>query len=140
MDSGVGVGLTGLVGGLISSAVTTLSFSRCGRERPELNRSAGIAILLASPMMFPRLLLEMYGVNPQRAGSVRVPLTLAGATGFSVALLIFFRSKRSREESKPVEFDNPLRGYCSNTSSSGSAPRSSKASFTASLNFGGPQT
>jgi uncharacterized membrane protein (DUF4010 family) len=108
MGSGVGVGLTGLVGGLVSSTVTTLSFSRRSLERPELNRSVSIAILLASAMMFPRLLLEMYVVNSQLAGSVAIPLTLAGATGFGIALLIFSRSRRSREESKPVEFDNPF--------------------------------
>ncbi len=108
MGSGVGVGLTGLVGGLVSSTVTTLSFSRRSLERPELNRSVSIAILLASSMMFPRLLVEMYVVNPELAGSVAVPLMLTGAAGFGVALLLFSRSKRSAEESKPVEFDNPF--------------------------------
>jgi uncharacterized membrane protein (DUF4010 family) len=108
MGGGVGVSITGLVGGLISSTVTTLSFSRRSVERPQLNQSFAVAILLASSMMFPRLLLEMFVVNRQLAVNVTLPLLLMGATGFALALLGFFRSKHSEETAKPVEFDNPF--------------------------------
>ena len=108
MGGGVGVGLTGLVGGLISSTVTTLSFARRSLERPELNRSFTVAILLASSMMFPRLLLEMFVVNQELAVSVTLPLLLMGATGFALAFLLLMRSDHSGEKAKPVEFDNPF--------------------------------
>ncbi|MCG6868858.1 MAG: DUF4010 domain-containing protein [Gammaproteobacteria bacterium] len=108
MGSGIGVGLTGLVGGLISSTVTTLSFSRRSQERPELNRSFSVAILLASAMMFPRLLIEMFVVNQPLAISVALPLMLMGATGFAIAFLRFFRTQHSESKAGPVEFDNPF--------------------------------
>jgi uncharacterized membrane protein (DUF4010 family) len=96
------------VGGLISSTVTTLSFARRSLERPQLNRSLSVAILLASSMMFPRLLLEMFVVNRQLAASVALPLLVMAATGFTLALLRFFHSQRSEKAAKPVEFDNPF--------------------------------
>jgi len=108
MGSGIGVGLTGLVGGMISSTVTTLSFSRRSLERPQLNRSLSVAILLASSMMFPRLLLEMFVVNQQLAASVALPLLVMSALGFALAFLRLFRSQRAEEAAKPVEFDNPF--------------------------------
>jgi uncharacterized membrane protein (DUF4010 family) len=85
-----------------------LSFARRSLERPQLNRSLSVAILLASAMMFPRLLLEMFVVNRQLAASVALPLLLMSAVGFGLALLRFFRSERSKDATKPVEFDNPF--------------------------------
>jgi uncharacterized membrane protein (DUF4010 family) len=108
MGSGIGVGLTGLIGGLVSSTVTTLSFARRSLELPDLNRTFSIAILLASSMMFPRLLLEMFVVNRQLAGSVTVPLLVMSAAGFGFAFFRFFRSQRKKTSPKPVEFDNPF--------------------------------
>ncbi|MCG6870036.1 MAG: DUF4010 domain-containing protein [Gammaproteobacteria bacterium] len=96
------------MGGLISSTVTTLSFSRRSQERPELNRSFSVAILLASAMMFPRLLIEMFVVNQPLAMGVALPLMLMGATGFAIAFLRFFRTRHSESKTEPVEFDNPF--------------------------------
>jgi uncharacterized membrane protein (DUF4010 family) len=108
MGGAVGVSLTGLIGGLVSSTVTTLSFARRSLERPELNRSLAVAILFASSMMFPRLLLEMFVVNRQLAVSVAPPLVLMSATGFALAFGRLTGSRRSNEATKPVEFDNPF--------------------------------
>ena len=108
LGSGTGVGLTGLVGGLISSTVTTLSFARRSVEVPQLNRGLGVAILLASSMMFPRLLLEMFVVNRPLAVSVALPLLVMSVVGFGLAGWQFFRSQRSVEKEKPLEFDNPF--------------------------------
>lgn len=110
MGSAAGVGLTGVLGGLISSTVTTLSFARRSVERPELNRAVGVAILLASAMMFPRLLLEMFVVNRELAASVAFPLVLMSITGFALALWFYLRSMHMTEAGKgrSVEFENPF--------------------------------
>src|SRR5512146_652224 len=52
-----GLGLTGLLGGLVSSTAVTLSMARRAKERPEIEDSAALAVMLASTVMFARILV-----------------------------------------------------------------------------------
>ncbi len=63
IGSRAGIGLTGLIGGLVSSTVTTLSFARRSKENPEASGLFAMAVILASSVMFPRLVLEIAFVN-----------------------------------------------------------------------------
>ena len=54
LGQSAGIGLTGLIGGLASSTVTTLSFARRSKELPAWNQTFAVAVLLASSVMFPR--------------------------------------------------------------------------------------
>ena len=47
-----GIGLTGLVGGLVSSTVTTMSFERRSKENPAACGMFAMAVILASSVMF----------------------------------------------------------------------------------------
>mgnify|MGYP000932916066 CR=1 FL=1 len=53
LGPGAGIGLTGFIGGLASSTVTTVSFAKRSLESPAFNKSFAVAILLASSIMFP---------------------------------------------------------------------------------------
>lgn len=106
--SSAGIGLTGLVGGLASSTVTTLSFAKRSRETPSLNRDFAIAIILASTIMFPRLLLQIAVVNQQMMLRMAVPILIMAATGIAVAAFYFFRPHEKKKENQALTLSNPF--------------------------------
>lgn len=108
IGSRAGIGLTGLIGGLVSSTVTTLSFARRSIEAPSGNALFAMAIILASSVMFPRLLLEIAVVNPVLMRNIAVPLTVMGVTGVLVAVFMYMQARQPSVESAPVEFTNPF--------------------------------
>ncbi len=108
IGSSAGIGLTGLIGGLVSSTVTTLSFARRSLESPGANSLFAMAIILASSVMFPRLLLEIAVVNPALMKNIALPLGVMGITGALMAGLLYFRSKQATAETPQVQFDNPF--------------------------------
>lgn len=104
----VGVGLTGLIGGLVSSTVTTLSFAKRSLETPQANNLFAMAVVLASSIMFPRLLLEIAVVNQALMHNIAAPLIAMGVAGLVVALVVFRRASQPSEGDGTVRFDNPF--------------------------------
>jgi len=105
-----GIGITGLLGGLASSTATTLSFAGRSKTNAGLSTVLAQGILLASCVMFPRVLIEVAVVNPALVRQVVVPLaTMLIAGGIAVYIL----RRRGRAEEKAdhggVELSNPLR-------------------------------
>lgn len=110
LGPGAGNGLTGLIGGLASSTVTTVSFARRSKENPEFNKSFGVAILLASSIMFPRLVLEIAIVNQALMRNMALPIMAMGGTGMLLALLYTLTGKKEKEspEQQAMKLDNPF--------------------------------
>ena len=111
LGQGAGVGLTGLIGGLASSTVTTLSFAKRSMELPAWNQVFAVAVLLASSVMFPRLLIQIGVFNQDLMRNMAVPILVTGGTGVVLAIIIFLRSKKTEAattESGSVSFDNPF--------------------------------
>lgn len=106
----VGVGLTGLIGGLVSSTVTTLSFAKRSLETPQANNLFAMAIVLASSIMFPRLLLEIAVVNQELMRNIAAPLIAMGVAGLLVAVVVFRHSGQhpEGEGAEAVSFKNPF--------------------------------
>jgi uncharacterized membrane protein (DUF4010 family) len=104
-----GIGLTGLLGGLASSTATTLSFAGRSKKTPSLSAAFGSAIVLASTMMFPRVLVEVLVVYRPLVASLIVPVGAMLLTGWLV-FAIMWRRERSAEVSDEgaVELTNPL--------------------------------
>lgn len=105
-----GIGITGLLGGLVSSTATTLSFAGRSKVNEALSTMLARGILLASSVMFPRVLVEVAVVNSSLLPQVIVPI---GAM-FVTSVLAFFylwRAKRHEGKGEPgkVELSNPLR-------------------------------
>ena len=111
LGSGAGIGLTGLIGGLASSTVTTLSFAKRSKELPAWNQLFAVAILLASSIMFPRLLIQIGVFNQALMRNMAVPILVTGAVGMLMAVLYLLRAKKAKSdgpESQEVSFDNPF--------------------------------
>ncbi len=109
LGPGAGTGLTGLIGGLASSTVTTVAFARRSLEAPALNKGFAVAILLASSIMFPRLLLEIAIVNQPLMKNSLVPLMAMGGTGMLLAFLLYIRSNRELANGRTtMQLENPF--------------------------------
>ena len=113
VGAGAGIGLTGLIGGLASSTVTTLSFSGRSKELPSLNQLFAVAILLASSVMFPRVVLQIGVFNQALMRNIALPMLITGATGLALAAFLYWRakqsaSKKSAAESEEISFGNPF--------------------------------
>jgi uncharacterized membrane protein (DUF4010 family) len=64
MGRNAGVVIGGLLGGVISSTATTVSFARRAREAPETTPVSALVIAIASSVVFIRVLLEVQVVSP----------------------------------------------------------------------------
>ena len=58
-----GIGLTGLLGGLVSSTAVTLSFSQRSQTENQLAKPFALAIIVAWTVMFARVLIEVMVTN-----------------------------------------------------------------------------
>jgi uncharacterized membrane protein (DUF4010 family) len=108
IGSGAGIGLTGLIGGLVSSTVTTLSFARRSKENPEASGLFAMAVILASSVMFPRLVLEIAVVNQALMSNIMVPLGIMGMTGLLLAYYLYRKTRDMAADGISVRFDNPF--------------------------------
>jgi uncharacterized membrane protein (DUF4010 family) len=108
LGASAGIGLTGIVGGLASSTVTTLSFAKRSLEAPLLNRHFAVAVILASSVMFPRLLLQIAVVNQALMKRMLVPICVTGAAGLLLAVIYFFWSRRETAEATALKLVNPF--------------------------------
>jgi uncharacterized membrane protein (DUF4010 family) len=102
-----GIGLTGLLGGLVSSTAVTLSFAQRSREAPEMARSFALAILLAWTVMFMRVLVEVAALNRPLLGIVWIPLVAAGAVGLGYCAFLYFGQGLTKQ-SEEGTFKNPF--------------------------------
>ncbi len=104
-----GVGLTGLLGGIVSSTATTLSFSTRSQESPALSGHFAQAILLASTVMFPRVLIEVLVVNASLLRIVTLPLVAMLLAGLATVVILRRRGSDEEPEEDVVDLANPLR-------------------------------
>lgn len=97
--------VAGLLGGLISSTATTVSASRETRAHPGSERIAGLMIILASIVVFGRVMFEIVAVLASSATQLLPPLAVLMAFLCAAAALVVF-GKRS-EESIGATFSAP---------------------------------
>jgi len=72
-----GVFVTGLFGGMTSSTAVTLTLSPIARDRTEERAIVAAAILAASAIMFPRMLIIAAVVDPDVAMKILAPFAVA---------------------------------------------------------------
>lgn len=110
MGASRGINLTGIFGGLASSTATTISFSSASREYPEMATQYARAVLLASTVMFPRIIILILVIHPPLALKVLIPLLVMMLTGLFY-ILVVLRNEKNKEEAVSPDFEitNPLK-------------------------------
>lgn len=109
----LGAGLSGILGGMVSSTATTVACTRQTRENPALCRLAVFVITIASAMAFIRILVEVAIIAPEHLIVVAPPiLVVLGVNALTAALLYFFVSRQAHEPvpdpKNPAQFMSAL--------------------------------
>lgn len=107
IDSKYSILTTGILGGFISSTATAWYFSRQGGKVSTGGMTHVGAILIASSIMFPRLLIWLVILNPALIKSLWIPVLVLGAIIFAVG---FYYTRKSLvdEEYEERNIGNPI--------------------------------
>ncbi|HEY6562513.1 MAG TPA: MgtC/SapB family protein [Polyangiaceae bacterium] len=103
-----GLAVTAVFGGLVSSTAVTLSFAGRARRAPELVPIAAAAIVLASTIMFARILVEVGVIYPPLLRSLLLPVLASSGTGVTVALLFYRKARAAPLGDAQVSLKNPF--------------------------------
>lgn len=101
-DARTGTLLGGVLGGLISSTATTVSYARRSRTAPGQAELAALVIVLASATVFIRVLVEIGTVAPGQFYELALPLVAMQAVKMLVAAGAY-RWIRHREAGMPPQ-------------------------------------
>lgn len=97
----VGTVLGGILGGLISSTATTVSYARNSRQAPQVSALAALVIMIASTVVFLRVILEIAVVAPGALADTAPPLVVMAAFMAVICVFAFYRvSSESGESSE----------------------------------------
>jgi len=97
--------LAGLIGGLISSTATTVSYARNTKNSPESSSLAAIAIMLASTVSTLRVTIAFAVVSPTAIKQLAPPLLVMFALMVVISAVIYFQ--RSGDSKTIPEPENP---------------------------------
>jgi uncharacterized membrane protein (DUF4010 family) len=101
-----GIGLTGLLGGLVSSTAVTLSFSERSQDHPDLARPFALAITLAWTMMFGRVLVEVAVLNQALLQALWLPMGAGMLAGVAFCVIYYFGQRT--DQGSEVKLANPF--------------------------------
>jgi uncharacterized membrane protein (DUF4010 family) len=105
----MGYGVTGLLGGAVSSTVVSLRFSQLSRTEPDLARPLAVGVLGACTMLFPRVLLVSLVLNPAMALRLLPYLAPPFLVGAALVLVPLSRSRAHDAKRSMAGPQNPLR-------------------------------
>ncbi len=83
-----GIGLTGLLGGLVSSTAVTLGFAQRSRTQPEQAPALALGILVAWTVMFFRVVLLAAVIAPALARRLLPGIGALGALSLAIVLVL----------------------------------------------------
>jgi uncharacterized membrane protein (DUF4010 family) len=97
--------LAGTLGGMISSTATSVSYAKLSKEGEEIARLSTVVILVASAVVFARVLVEIAVVSPLFLHTAAGPMVVLLAVTGAVAM--YFWSRWRDEPYQAVEQENP---------------------------------
>ncbi len=105
-----GYGVTGAMGGLLSSTAVTLQFSRLSRERGELSPALALGTIAASVVLLPRVAVLSTLLNPAVALALLPYLAPPFVAGLLLVGILYVRLRRhAPSDEEATEERNPLR-------------------------------
>jgi uncharacterized membrane protein (DUF4010 family) len=82
--------VSGILGGLISSTATTVSYAKRTRVEPERAPTAAVVVVLASVVVFGRVMVEIGVVAPDHLRELAPPLVLMMVAIAATAVVLFY--------------------------------------------------
>lgn len=103
-----GIGLTGFLGGVISSTALTLTFTQRSREYEHLSNSFAFAIMIAWTIMFVRIWIIAWILTPPLAHLLLMPFLCGISFGFIYSLFLMRSSRKQETGTQEVTIQNPF--------------------------------
>lgn len=104
----IGTLASGMLGGLISSTATTVTFSKRAEGNSELSTLAAFVIATASSIALVRVMVEVFVVTPNNFGAIAPPLIAEFLIMTGLSAYLYFKRKGEKEEDVNLpEPDNP---------------------------------
>jgi uncharacterized membrane protein (DUF4010 family) len=109
-----GIGLTGLLGGLVSSTAVTLGFAQRSREEPQQSPALALGILVAWTVMFSRVVVLVAAVDRGLAPSIALAMAAFGVPSLAICWLLWRRQRSAGKASvgasqNPFELSSAIR-------------------------------
>jgi uncharacterized membrane protein (DUF4010 family) len=98
--------LAGAIGGLVSSTATTLSYTALSRRIGKIGPLAALVVLVASIVVYPRMMLEVSIVAPDLLSKLVAPVVAFSVVMLALAGLVSWRMDSSLASDLP-ERENP---------------------------------
>jgi uncharacterized membrane protein (DUF4010 family) len=98
--------LAGLLGGLVSSTATTISYAGMSKRKRDLGPVAALVILVASAVVYGRVLVELAIVAPDLVGTMVGPAVVFTAVLLGLSAVVF-TAVRSKSDTELPERENP---------------------------------
>lgn len=102
-----GLGLTGIIGGLVSSTAVTTAMASKVKESNFLLKAAVFATVIASSMMFLRVLFVVSVINPDLIYLLLAPMLIMGVVGILLSIFVWKRTEVKKFDAG-VGFQNPF--------------------------------
>ena len=103
-----GIGVTGLLGGLVSSTAVTLGFFQRSRHEPQLAASFAQAILMAWTVMFVRVLVAVALINVELARRLALGVGIMGTVSLLSCAYLFINRAKLAETANVKTGTNPF--------------------------------
>lgn len=96
-----------ILGGLISSTATSISYARKQKEAPQIAAIAAFVITTASSIALVRVLIEVFVVIPEQFPKLVLPILFNFAFMAVVCAWLFYKIRKSSEDKELPEPENP---------------------------------
>ncbi len=103
----VGIISNGILGGLISSTATTVSYARKTKDNKDISKLAVFVITIASTISLVRVLIEVGVVIPEKLGLMILPIASEIIVLVIICVLLFYRIKKNKSNDEMPEPSNP---------------------------------
>lgn len=108
LGKNIGIGLSGILGGLISSTATTVTFSKQAVETPVSTKMAGFVIMAASTVSLLRVTILAAIVAPRHIEVLAPPLLIVATFMLLISTVLFYLNKndaaQNYEPENPAQF------------------------------------
>jgi len=91
-----GIGLTGLLGGLVSSTAVTLGFSQRSRNEPSQIPALALGVLVAWTVMFVRVVVLVAAVNRELVPEIAAAMAALAVPSLAICAVLWRRQRSTR--------------------------------------------
>lgn len=107
LGKNVGVLSSGILGGMISSTATTVSFARKTKEAKNISKLAVFVITIASGISMVRMLVEISIVIPEKLGEIIIPIIVEIIIVSVICLVLYLKIRKDKSQEEMPEPKNP---------------------------------